>query len=311
MIRVNILKICTKSILNLVLFCFFAFTALGQGCQISLDNISGPTDNGDGTCTYTATINVSFTNDNGQANNTLTFTLGGGTITSQSVFAGCDPCSGSYDITFVAPCGSTVTVEADYDGPGNSNCTVGPVDIPTTALPVNLVSFNSEYRNGMVFLTWATAWELNNAYFDIERSFDGKNFHSLDRVTGIGFSTEQVEYDYTDILHPDTEHAYYRLKQVDTDGLYAYSKVNYIKITEPSRNIDIYPNPITSGYALQIEGENLISAQLFNIYGALISTHNFDTAAEIHEIKILDKGKYLLTLEQKSGHTMTKIVQAY
>jgi hypothetical protein len=108
-------------------------------------------------------------------------------------------------------------------------------------LPVSYLYFKANRLGQMVFLEWATAMEENSQYFVLEKSDDGREFIPLDRVESAGYSDNITYYEYLDLTYRGGTH-YYRLKQVDLDGEYAYSKV--IVVNDGVKNsIRIYPNP--------------------------------------------------------------------
>lgn len=84
-------------------------------------------------------------------------------------------------------------------------------------LPVELLGFFAEYKNRKVELSWATAAELNNDYFSVQRSGDGKIFREIMQVKGVGNSSTLNKY-YAVDENPLPDISYYRLKQVDFDG---------------------------------------------------------------------------------------------
>ena len=92
----------------------------------------------------------------------------------------------------------------------------------TTALPVELISFNGVAENNEVRLTWETASELNNDFFDVERSQNGLNFEKIGTVKGNGNSNILNQYTFLD-KDPYVGFNYYRLKQVDYDGTKYFS----------------------------------------------------------------------------------------
>ncbi|MES2567304.1 MAG: lamin tail domain-containing protein [Bacteroidota bacterium] len=112
-------------------------------------------------------------------------------------------------------------------------------------LPIELLYFNANYNGKYVDLNWATATEINNDYFTIERSGDGLNFESLLKVKGAGNSTNQINYSVTD-EEPINGISYYRLKQTDFDDNFSYS--NIVSVTSKiEEEYKIYPNPNESG----------------------------------------------------------------
>jgi len=94
-------------------------------------------------------------------------------------------------------------------------------------LPVQLVSFQAR-RTGAatVALNWATATEVTNAGFGIERSADGVSFRRLGFVAGAGSSHTSRSYAFADNAAPDA--AYYRLAQTDLDGTVSFSPVQFV-----------------------------------------------------------------------------------
>ena len=94
----------------------------------------------------------------------------------------------------------------------------------TVPLPVGLMHFTATSDGKIVELDWATATELNNSHFEIQRSEDGESWSVLDEVNGAGFSNEEKNYRYRDV---NNVRGYYRLKQVDLDGAFEYSPISY------------------------------------------------------------------------------------
>ena len=128
-----------------------------------------------------------------------------------------------------------------------------------SVLPVEFLSFKAVAKAQSVQLTWETASEINNDYFEVLRSVDGTNFKKIGEVAGSGNSTQVVEYTFEDKL-PLAGVAYYQLKQVDYDGMYDYSdkvSVEWIATGEYAAFVELYlyPNPAPRGEAkLRVSG---------------------------------------------------------
>jgi hypothetical protein len=88
-------------------------------------------------------------------------------------------------------------------------------------LPIELLNFSAKSIDNAVQLTWATAAEINNDFFTIERSSDGNNWEIISYVYGAGNSNYVIDYEYTDEM-PLEGISYYRLKQTDFDGQFEY-----------------------------------------------------------------------------------------
>jgi hypothetical protein len=123
-------------------------------------------------------------------------------------------------------------------------------------LPVELVEFTGEKISSNVnYLKWATATETNNAWFELERKSESNEFEMIAKVDGAGNSNEYIKYSYTDNEAPEGP-AYYRLKQIDKDGQFAYSET--IVVGDVSDLADIsaaYPNPANNELKMKINSD--------------------------------------------------------
>ena len=123
---------------------------------------------------------------------------------------------------------------------GLSNPYGGIITFYDALLPVTLLDFAGRYSDNTVVLSWNTEREINTKYFTIEKSFDQVSFISLPNVIASG--NAQNNYQYTDRSSLSGIN-YYRLKMVDADGRFTYSKI--IAIAAPASNaIMVFPNPV-------------------------------------------------------------------
>ena len=155
-----------------------------------------------------------------------------------------------------------------------------------SALPVELVDFRGNLRQKKVHLTWQTFSEINNDYFSIEKSKDGNNFEELGRLTGKGTSYEVNEYSFLD-EEPAPGLNYYRLKQLDFDGSYHYSKTIVVDFA-PEGKISLYPNPARDW--LQIDFPEKTAEQttiyLFDAMGRLALTEVMQPGNSSHRLDV-------------------------
>ncbi len=128
----------------------------------------------------------------------------------------------------------------EASGATNGNTHLFSIGSIFNALPVELVYFKAEVAGKQVDLDWATATEINNDYFTIEKSKDGKSFTELTTVNGQGNSMQLTKYTSVDYM-PYNGVTYYRLKQTDTDGKFTYSKVVSVQtIVEEASALQVY-----------------------------------------------------------------------
>lgn len=151
------------------------------------------------------------------------------------------------------------------NSPANDNSTTA-ITI-TAALPVNLVSFQGKWiKDQGNELSWVTSWEKNNAYFEVQSSVDAKAFEGVGRVTGTGSTAVQQSYIYVD-AHPVADLTYYRLKQVDQDGKFVYSKIVSVRRGIVDKSLVIYPNPATDQILLRLPDQTISETTLYDLHG--------------------------------------------
>lgn len=110
-------------------------------------------------------------------------------------------------------------------------------------LPLTLISFNAEQVNGMAKLSWTTASEININSFDLEKSEDGISFEKIGQVKATGMGTTATNYNFTDNQLLNTN--YYRIRVVENNGGFSYSKVVVVKNSKQTKVV-IAPNPASS-----------------------------------------------------------------
>ncbi len=173
-------------------------------------------------------------------------------------------------------------------------------------LPIELSLFQAKPFKTEVRLDWATSSEINNDYFNIERSEDGISFIQLTKVTGAGTSSEYKKYSYID-SDPIQGRSYYRLKQTDYDGKFTYSEIKSVVFgKQVSQNLQIdnvSPNPFEhffrAEYTLAEVGE--VKAVLINSSGKVVRSktekaERGKNQLEFQEVGDLPSGTYILQL---------------
>ena len=186
----------------------------------------------------------------------------------------------SFDYSaYIGTTGATLTVIPDMETGPRSHASVNYWDyirFTPLVLPVELTSFNGKYVGNTVQLNWVTATELNNNGFEIQKSVNGSSFATVGFVQGNGTTTEQKQYSYIDNNVDTRVSNSYRLKQMDFNGNFNYSKVVNLGITLPSQFIleQNYPNPFNPStkisFAVPVKSE--VTLQVFNLIGQKLLT---------------------------------------
>lgn len=142
-------------------------------------------------------------------------------------------------------------------------------------LPVELVSFTAVVNGNKVTLRWSTATEVGNYGFEIEKAATSKgqdlnSWEKIGFVEGHGYSNSPKEYSFTDLPKEGTK-LNYRLKQIDNDGKYQYSRIVEVEF-ETSTKYELkqnFPNPFNPqtkiAYNLPVDG--FVTLKVFDALG--------------------------------------------
>jgi hypothetical protein len=140
---------------------------------------------------------------------------------------------------------------------------------PPVELPIELLYFEAKANERYNHLTWSTASEDNNDYFNIEKTQDGVIFYNIATINGAGNSISQLFYEYDD-YELSNDIVYYRLKQTDYDGKYKYHNLisvdNRFKMRMVVRVINLYGSDVdinTKGVLILIYDDGSVK-KIFN-----------------------------------------------
>ncbi|GAA4428639.1 hypothetical protein GCM10023188_13050 [Pontibacter saemangeumensis] len=181
--------------------------------------------------------------------------------------------------------------------------TLEEVDGPVVVLPVELARFSAFSKGTAVSLKWLTASEDQNDYFLIERSADGLAFEEIGKADGKGTTVLETEYAYTD-EQPLAGTSYYRLKQVDEDGSFTFSKVVAVSRGGNAVVSKVYPTVTTDFLQLDLAQDNTVKAALvMDMLGRELVQESLTTNTRQHSVDVrgLSTGTYLLVLLDAQG----------
>jgi hypothetical protein len=183
----------------------------------------------------------------------------------------------------------------DFSMTWNVETTNGP-----TPLPVELVNFKVTIRHQQVQLSWATASEKDNKHFIVERSHTGKAFTGIATMAGKGTSSSRSNYTFTD-ADPLSGMSYYRLKQVDFDGTYSYSKVIAVK-WQPLASSILYPT-ITSDILYLDVAEKGNTVSILDLTGRKVYQGELSARSRSHTLDVsnLKAGNYNMLVLSGNG----------
>ena len=208
----------------------------------------------------------------------------------------------------------TLTVDGEISGSGTIE--------GNKPLPVELLSFDAKQTEEGITIVWVTATEEKNHYFEIQRSADALTFENIATISGAGNSDKELSYTFTD-KNPLEGIAYYRLRQVDFNGMFEIFDplaVNYtnkeIFANEPE--LSLYPNPYTTGeLTLELVNWNSNSSTtilVIDVSGKVVfnQVYNSRNGSQIEfnesNLNNLPKGYYLLVAKNNSASQSTPLI---
>ena len=178
----------------------------------------------------------------------------------------------------------------------------------TSTLPIELVEFNAVQSGNEVDVTWVTATEHNNDYFEVERTADGISFETLGMVDASGNSSFAHSYRFID-THPLEGVAYYRMRQVDFNGMTSsspFAAVNFISKT----GLTVYPNPSVEGVFtfMQEDDQSVNEVAVFSADMKFIKKETI-VPGEKAIISIADQpdGIYFLVYDENGNRRVSKV----
>ncbi len=175
------------------------------------------------------------------------------------------------------------------------------------ALPVTLVGFQVKRVENATVLYWQTSEEINSDHFEIQQSEDLRRWSALGIVNAAKESSQHKDYFFRDAAERFGTQ-YYRLKMVDTDGSFAYSSIQSIRLGS-SGLISAYPNPVVD--KLQIGArEALASVKVTDLAGKAFLELAKPKPGQEFSLKNYPAGTYLVKIETAAGKTETiKIIK--
>ncbi len=238
----------TKFIISIIAFLLLSHNSWSQCASVPLlniDHIIATTScKANGTADYTIQLDVTVLN---QGNTSACFDYYVSGVLTRICW-GKGTTETDLILNISADCGSTFEL-AGWSSPsgGGSQCGPGsgaalPINF-TNPLPVELISFKGAWERENVLLKWTTASEENFSHFEIQKlNHSETKWETISNVRGAEENT-LIEQSYVYLDHNPNHKNYYRLKMIDNDGTYEYSKIVTINSIQDNQGVSISPNP--------------------------------------------------------------------
>ncbi len=191
---------------------------------------------------------------------------------------------------------------------GVPNANYSYLNVSGIGLPLTWLNFTAVKQDKNALLNWAVQ-ESNNNHFEIERSVNGVDFAQIgSNIASKGAGSNNYSMTDVELINLKSNVVYYRIKQVDNDGKFTYSKVATIKLsTDKNYNIGIYPNPVNDNTTLTIDVAKATRAQVkvIDAAGKTVQTISLVLNVGVNQRKInfstLANGNYNVNVMSEDG----------
>lgn len=237
-----------------------------------------------------------------------------GFTTNNGTFGGTSPSTlNFYDTTnsnsseFDNGASTNNTTDNSFVRPENNNELIN--NCAASFLPIELIYFkvNANANLDYVDIKWATAVEINNEFFEIHHSLDGNNWTTITQVAGQINSSRTETYKYRHQNTPFSSEGihYYRLKQIDLDGQFSFSKIQSVRLEFSTARTMLYPNPIKIGNQLYIRADEIKSIHVYDQLGQIVLQKDYSAEQEVYiSINNLPLGYYTLSVNHGTGQKL-------
>ena len=223
---------------------------------------------------------------------------------------------GNYNLQCVAVAG----ISTDIDNETRFSIPYMGADELIVSLPVKLIAFTAAANDNNVLVSWTTASEENNKGFEVESSVDGNNFKFIGFVKGAVNSNTLSNYQLLDadaFENNASNVIYYRLKQLDLDGKFTYSKVVSVNKDSKEENVfEVFPNPFNNEFNIVVNATEAGNATVktFDLQGKVIASKNFTTVNGLNTLNMADlanlnTGIYLVKVTVNGKTFVQKLVK--
>ncbi len=184
---------------------------------------------------------------------------------------------------------------------------------PNSPVPVDMGGLTATFTNTEeVTLDWLTYSETNNSHFEVYRSVDGNDFTFIGEVPGKGNSSSLQGYTFVDGSATENLY-YYRLKQVDLDGVANFSKIVTASKKRKFAINNLYPVPFTSALTIQFDNPPITPVTIvlvdemgkvhYRFEGYIGSRHTLKPASTTRS------GVYILQIQSNTGTLQRKVLK--
>jgi hypothetical protein len=180
-------------------------------------------------------------------------------------------------------------------------------------VPVKLLSFDATAVDADVQLTWKTASEKNAAHFEVYRSTDHKNWTQIGTSKAGGNSNISRNYSLTDrnAMSLNVPAIFYKLKSVDKNGTFEWSRETSINTRIKPGSIAVYPNPFTANLTVRVASEGAARVEITTLQGELLFNQSVNSNNGTFNLNNLNlkAGIYFIRVTQNGTTSVQKLIK--
>ncbi|HSQ44104.1 MAG TPA: T9SS type A sorting domain-containing protein [Ginsengibacter sp.] len=203
--------------------------------------------------------------------------------------------------------------ESAVDPNNDGNATEPGENTPTpfnfSTLPVKFIDINASLLGKTsVIVEWKVATPtVSSDRFQVEYSLDGRNFETVDELKIVNTNESNYQFLHTNI---PSGNLYYRVREIDIDGKYVFSKIVVLHNKTASDNFIIYPNPANNHITIisPANGTGKTQIFLYDVVGRRLSVKNISSPIEEINTASLPTGTYVLKIDNNGSITTQKVL---
>jgi hypothetical protein len=175
-------------------------------------------------------------------------------------------------------------------------------------LPVHLLNFTAAPAASNVDVKWTTTSEINNDYFNVEKSLDGKNWSVIGQVKGAGNTESLTNYSFVD-ANPVMGMQYYRLQQNDINGDFTYSSIAPVNFSASVTSaLNIFPMPANNFLNVELPGASEMLVTIYNANGQKVFEASSGSLLNI-DIQNFNAGLYIVEVKADNNVSTAKFLK--
>jgi hypothetical protein len=176
----------------------------------------------------------------------------------------------------------------------------------TVALPVELKEFKATCQSDYIQIDWTTASEIRNKAFELYKSENAQDWNFIHTEAGQGDKATETQYSFKDL---DKKIGYYRLKDIDEDGIGNWSQIIFADCKNDVSRIQIYPNPASDYIMISTPWKENTMLRIITLNGVLLREEQLISSKSYISVKDLKSGVYLIEIDKKDSMERLKLIK--